>query len=833
MTSLRQDILYGIRTLLDRPGFTAVAVLSLALGIAANTTIFSIINATILAPLGFEDEEALVAVHVYPLDNPSGRNVATWREYDAWRKAQSFEALGVMVTGAVRNLGATSDGVVPAEELEVIRVNPQMFQALGIRPQLGRLFTDEEDQVDNIAPVVLISDRFWDRRFDRDPSAVGQTLRLDGVPTTIIGVMPEGQEETLFQRTADLWVPSSIVTAMTISDARFIIVFGRLAPGVSLGAAQTELNGMAAQFSEEYPRSNENIGFRVIPMRDFIYQGATESLLTLQGAVAFVLLIACANVAGLMLARATARQREIAIRSAVGALRGRLVRQVLTESLVLSIFGGILGVFFAWAGLRVFVTAAPADVPNLDSMTINPEVLAFTAAIVFVTAVAFGIVPALQGSRPDLTSLLNEAARGSSGGVVRQRLRLALVSGQTGLALVLLIAAGLLINSFVQLQDNDLGADPTGILTFRVQFSDDETITFRGEQVNGIGLWDVNPAVNLAVEEIHDQLRLAPSIESVAAVNRPPFLGAPSRNFRISGQPAQEGDIPAAAYLSVTPEYFETLGIELLRGRVITGSDTGTAPQVVVINESMSRQYWENENPLGDLITLNYVPGEQPRQVVGIVADVLLSQFQQEAAPIMYVPRTQETSTWFGDQWGLRGTTYFLVKGRGDPMALVPDIQRSVARADPDRPLIDIRTIDQYLDEQMQGNALWVSLLGIFGLAAGALAVSGIYGVISYSVSQRTHEIGIRMALGAGGRRVFTLVMRQAFVVVGIGLVIGVIGSLLLTRVIAGTLFGVEATDPLTFAGVSLILLGAALMACVVPTMRALKVDPSEALRYE
>jgi len=832
MTSIRQDILYGIRTLLDRPAFTLIAALSLALGIGVNTTIFSIINATLLAPLGLEDEDRLVALATYPLDFPGNRNAARYREYDAWREARSFEAVGALVTG-VKNLGAGSDGA-PAEELGILRVSPPMFRVLGVRPQLGRLFTDDEDQVDNWAPVALLSDRFWERRFGRDPAAIGQTMRLDGVVTTIIGVMPAGLEETLFLPSTELWVPSEFVLAQTISEAGFITTFARLAPGVTIDQARTEMRGLAQGFAEEYPNTNENTGFGVVDLHDFFYGGAEEPLFILQGAVLFVLLIACANVAGLMLARASSRQTEIAIRSAVGAVRGRLIRQVLTESVVLSAIGGALGVFLAWGGLRVFVAAAPPDIPNLDSMTINPDVLAFTALVVVMTAILFGIIPAIQGTRPDLTTLLNESARGSSGGAARQRLRMAMVAMQTGIALVLLITAGLLINSFIQLQDNDLGADPNGVLTFRLQFSQDETITFTGQQVNGVGLWDVNPGVGLTVARVHDELKLVPGIESSAVASVPPFQGAAGRSFRIAGRSGGDGDGQASgAYLAVTHGYFETLKAGLVRGRLFTERDDASAPRVVVVNEAMARQFWEDEDPIGSQITLDFVPGEQPREVVGIVSNVLLSQNQETAAPAMYVPYSQQTDTWLGPQWAQRAGVYFLARGRGEPMDLVPAVQRAVARVDPDRPLTQIRTIDQYLAEQLQGDILWVSLLGTFGAIAGLLAVTGIYGVVSYSVSQRIHEIGIRMALGATGKKIVGLIMRQAVVVVAVGLLIGVVGSILLTRFIAGTLFGVGATDPVTFAAVSLLLLVAALVACLVPARRALKVDPSEALRYE
>lgn len=834
MTSIRQDIVYGFRTLLKRPGFTVIATLSLALGIAANTTIFSIINATLLSPLAFEDSDRLVAITTYPLEFPENRGVAGYREWDAWRDARSFESVGGMVPGRnVRNLGAEQDGA-PAEELEAIRANTAMFRTLGIRPQLGRVFTEEEDQVDNTAPVVLITDRFWERRFERDPAVLGRTLRLDGVVTTIIGVLPPGIEEALFRPNASLWVPWGVVAAQTISDARFITVFARLAPGTGIDAARAELDGIATRFRQEYPNSNETTGFNAMGLHEFFYSGLDEPLFVLQGAVLFVLLIACANVAGLLLAHASSRQMEVAIRSAVGAARTRLVRQVLTESVVLSAIGGLLGVFLAWGGIRVFVRAAPPGLPGMDQMSINLNVLAFTALVVVATAVVFGIVPAVQGSRPDLTSLLNDSSRGSSGGIARQRLRLVMVAFQTGVALMLLISAGLLINSFIRLQDNDLGADPEGILTFRLQFSQEETITFTGEQVRGVGLWDVNPGVETTIRQVYDELRSIPGLVSVAGVNVPPFQGAMGMNFKIAGRPEETGDAQTgAAYLAVTPGYFSTLRVQPSRGRVFTDRDNEIAPPVVVINDAMARQFWPDEDPVGTYLAFDYVPGEQPRQVIGVVPNILLSQFQEAATPTMYVPHRQQTDTWLGPNWGLRAMMYFMVRGTGDPMRLLPTVQQAVARVDPNRPLTEVRTIDQYLGEQMQGNVLWVSLLGVFGGIAGVLAVIGIYGVVSYAVAQRTHEIGIRVALGASGAAIMKLVMRQAAVVVGIGLVFGIGGSLLTTRLIEGTLWGVEPTDPLTFSAVTLLLLVVALVACTVPTRRAMAVDPSEALRYE
>jgi putative ABC transport system permease protein len=400
--------------------------------------------------------------------------------------------------------------------------------------------------------------------------------------------------------------------------------------------------------------------------------------------------------------------------------------------------------------------------------------------------------------------------------------------------MILLITAGLLINSFLKLRGHDLGADPSGILTFQVRFAQTETITFTGQQVSGVGLWNVNPQVGLTVDRIYAELNAIPGIDVASVANGLPFQGAPFRNISIDGRTTDDqGGQLGGAYLAVLPGYFQALKIGARRGRLLDENDNASARRVVVINEAMASQYWKEGNPIGSFITLDFVPGEPPREVVGIVGNVLLNQYAETATPAMYVPYDQQTDQWLGPQWQQRAYPSFLVKGRDDPMDLVPLVRNAVARVDSDRPITELRTIDQYLAQQMQGDALWVSLLVTFGAIAGVLAVTGIYGVISYAVAQRTHEIGIRVALGASGRAIVMLIMRQAFIVVAAGLVVGIVGSLILTRLIANTLFGIEATDPLTFVAVSLLLFAAALVACIVPTRRALKVHPSEVLRYE
>lgn len=830
MNTVRQDIRYGLRTLRDRPGFTLIATLSLALGIGANTTVFSIVYALMLAPMGFPDEDRLVGLATFPRQAPDARGSAAYREYQAWQAADSFDAVGAVVTG-VKNLGAGADSA--AEELRVLRADPAFYEVLQIEPQLGRLITAEEDRIDDWAPVAVLSDRFWERRFGRDPNVLGRTLRLDDVVTTIIGVMPPGLEEQLFLPDVELWVPSEIVTAQSISEGRFVNVFARLKPGTTIEQAGVELDVIARRFAEEYPSSNAETGFKVMRMHEFFLGGARDVLLILQGAVFFVLLIACANVAGLLLARAASRQTEVAIRSALGANRGRLIRQVLTESAVLSALGGVVGIGLAWVGLRIFAAAAPPGLPNLDAMNVNPSVLAFTAGIVVVTALVFGIMPALQGTRPDLTALLNDAGRGLSSGSTKQRLRLVMVAGQTGVAMLLLITAGLLINSFVQLRGHDLGADPRGILTFRLQFSQDETITFTGQQVNGMGLWDVNPRVGQTIEQIYDELNAIPGIAVAAAVSVPPFLGAAFRNMSIDGRETDaEGERYGARYIAAMPGYFEALNVGIMRGRAFDQRDGPSAQKVIVINEAMAREFWPDSDPIGSLVTFDFVPGEPPREVVGVVSNVLVSLYDEAATPTVYTPYVQQTDTWLGPQWGQRAGVYFLAKGPDDPMDLVPLVRGAVARVDSNRPLTQVRTIDQYLSEQLRDDALIVGLLTTFGIIAGVLAVSGIYGVISYSVAERTHEIGIRLALGASGPTIVRLIMRQAVIVVAAGLVLGVIGSLILTRLVSSLLFGVGATDPMTFAIVAVLLLATALIACLVPARRALRVHPSEVLRY-
>ena len=834
---LRQDLLHHLRMMRRKPGFTLVAVLSLALGIAANTTIFSILSGTLLDPVRLDEPERIVYLSTFELDDPEQENWVAVPEYKDWKEqARSFEIMGAMFGSTQgRILGAANDGA-PAELLSAFALERDLLDVWRIRPLLGRLFTADEDRVGEPASVALISHRFWLRRFEGNPNVLGQTLVLDGSPATVIGVMPQGLSETLLRPEMDLWIPWSLAPSMVVSASRFNHVYARLKPGVTIAQAQAEMDALAAQRAQAFPDTNAGWGVRVQSLQDFFFGDLREPLLLLQGAVALVLLIACANVAVLLLAAATSRQTEVALRNAIGASRTRIVRQMLTESLLLASLGGALGLLLAWIGTRVFVAVSPAWFPGLERIEIDGGVLGFTVAIVAATSVMFGLVPALSSSRPDLSGLLNETPRGSSGGGARKRLRLALVTGQTALALILLIGAGLLINSFLRLEDNPLGGDPEGVLSFRLSFSQDEGIAFTGRQFEGVGLWSTNPVVPRTLERVLERLESVPGVESVTGSYNLPFGGALSIPFRREGQAAAtqgERDANFAAnYVSTTPGYFDLLRVPILRGRDFTDRDRGGSQYVAIVNEAMARRYWPGEDPLGRSLTLEHVPDEPSRMIVGVVGDMLLNRFEQSSAPVVYVPYFQQTPLWQGPSAQfIRGGMFFLLRSAGDPINLVPSVRSAVAEVDPNRPLTAVQTLEQFLGDQLEETRLFTALLGIFGAIAVVLAAVGLYGVIAYTVAERGKEIGIRIALGAAAPSILKLVMRQALAIIGIGLGVGLVGAFALTRLLSSVLWGVTPTDPVTFVAVTAMLVAVALLACVVPTVRALAVDPAATLR--
>ncbi|MBV9742122.1 MAG: FtsX-like permease family protein, partial [Acidobacteriia bacterium] len=549
-----------------------------------------------------------------------------------------------------------------------------------------------------------------------------------------------------------------------------------------------------------------------------------------------VLLIGCANVAGLLLARAASRRTEIAVRTAIGAGRWRIIRQLITESLPLSLLGGALGILFAWGGLKLFIAAAPPGFPRLSELSLDPTVLGFTAAVAVLTALVFGIVPAIQASKADLVGSLKESGRSGTDGAARQHLRSALVALQIAMALVLLIGAGLMINSFVRIERNPLGADPKNLLTFDFRFARDEAIKPVARYRNQ-GLWEVNPKTTQTFQRVFERLQTLPGVLSVAGASTPPLAGSLGMGFWIEGRsqtPGPGGMAPqSAGYIAVTQNYFSTLKAPVVQGRDFNDRDTAAAPFVAVINETMAKKFWPNESPIGKQIRLDYVPNEPVREIVGVIRDIRMSLQQKQFSPCIYVPYRQQTPRWMGAGYGLRAGMFFILRTAGKPMALAESVRRAVAEVDPDRPVANIRTVEENLDRQVQYVHLYVLLLGIFGTIAAVLAAIGIYGVMAFAVAERTREIGIRMALGASANDVFRLVVLRALILLAIGLTLGLAGSFALTRYLSSALYEVKATDPPTFATVSLLLALVAMAACLIPTRRAVSINPSMALRYE
>ncbi len=833
MTTTWQDLVYGFRALLKKPGFTIIAALSLALGIGANTVIFSLINTTLLRPLPFAEPGRLVELWSVPQDHKDQRNWVTAFNLLAFQQqAKSFEAMGG-TREQVCNIGSDLHGQ-PPERVDCENVTPSLFQTLGVKPILGRVLAEDENPVDNPARVLVISERFWERHFNRDPNVIGRMMRVDGMDQTVIGVMPKNFY--MFDDQADFWTPMNWTRTEMASATYALGTVARLKPGVSIERAKAEMDALAAQQLAADPVRNKNVGAGVQPLADALYGDLRQPLLLLQGAVALVLLIGCANVAGLLLARAASRRTEIAIRTAIGAGRWRIVRQLITESLPLSLLGGVLGVMLAWGGLKLFIAAAPPGFPRLSELSIDPVVLGFTAAVAVLTALVFGIVPAMQASKADLVGSLKESGRSGTDGAARQHLRSALVTVQIAMALVLLIGAGLMINSFIRLESNPLGADPKNLLTFDFRFARDEAIKPVARYRNQ-GVWEINPLTEQTFQRTFERLQTLPGVVSVAGAGTPPLSGSLGMGFWIEGRPqtpGADGTAPqSSGYIAVTPNYFATLKAPMAQGRDFDIRDTEASPFVAVINETMARKFWPDENPIGKRIRMDYVPDEPVREIVGVVKDIRMSRQQRQFSPCVYVSYRQQTRRFMGAGYGVRAGMYFILRTAGKPMAISESVRQAVAEVDPNRPVANMRTVEQYLDQQVQYIHLYVLLLGIFGAIAAVLAAIGIYGVMAYSVAERTREIGIRMALGASANDIFRLIVVHALILLAVGLTLGLAGSFALTRYLASALYEVKATDPSTFAAVSLLLAVVAVAACLIPTRRAVSVNPTVALRYE
>lgn len=831
---MTRDLRHAARALRRTPGFTLVAIVSLALGIGANTAIFSVVNGVVLASLPYRDPSRLVVLWTVPPHHPEDHDWVSVQEYLFWKHAsRSFESMGAIDVGYTANLGATGDSA--AERIDGHRCSAAMFRTFAVQPELGRYYTDDEDQP-GASPVVVISDRLWKHRFQSDPHVLGKTLRMNGVETTIIGVMPPGFGSVFDSENPDFFVPLALTNAQLQGRFHWIIVVARLEPGVSAERAQAEMETVFAAFAHAHPDRDKGWGVALQSVGDASVGWLRRILLVLQVAVGFVLLIACANVAGLLLARASSRRKEIAIRSALGGGRWYIIRQILAESLLLAVCGGAGGVLLAYAGLRPLIAISPAWFPRLQSIVIDWHVLAFTAAVSLATGLVFGVAPAIQSTHSPTSDSLKDGGRGATGGRGRHHLRSALVIVEMALALVLLIGAGLTINSFLRLQAVDYGCDPKGLLTFQMRLPTTQYVKEAGT-VGGFQIVDVNPAVPVFFDSVLESVTGIPGVEAAAGATWMPLGGAPSRSFVIEGRgngSESEAEANTAAFYPVTPNYFAAMKIPLLRGRDFTPRDNAAGPWVAVISRTMAQRYWPGVDPVGRRFTITGASaGEMPREVIGVVGDVRRTRRDLELRPAVYIPQTQQllhTTGLFADPM-MQMT--FVLRTPGDPTRLAPAIRAAVARVDRNQPVTEIRTEEQFLDLQVQDSRYYMLLLAVFAGVALALAAVGIYGLVAYAVTQRTHEIGIRMALGASAGSILRMVLWQGTWLICGGLCLGLAASGALTRFLQAQLWGVTATDTGTFIAVSAVLAATAWAACIVPARRAARVDPMIALRHE
>jgi len=805
---LLQDLTYALRMMLKNRAFTITAVLVLALGIGANTVIFSVVNAVLLRPLPFPDSNRLIAVfestkQLHNFEAVSGANFIDWRERNT-----SLEAIS-----CYREDGFNLTGTSVPERVNGVIATPDLFRVLGVSPIIGRVFNADEDSLGN-ARVAVISQGLWGRRFGSDPNILGRKFDVNSEQVTIIGVMPASFR---FPNESDLWIPPRHVIPehvlrptedMSVNrDSHYLSAIGRVKAGVSFQQAKADLEGIGDRLEQEYPTNNLGRSVSVASLRDLSVGEVRPTILVLFGAVGFVLLIACANVANLLLARAATRQKEMAVRTALGASRFRLVRQLLTESVLLSTSGGAIGLLIALWGIAPLVALVPADLNGVKNIQIDGLVLGFTIAVSLLTGLLFGIVPAWQSTGGQLSEALKEGGRSGSQGPRRNRVRSILVVSEITLSLVLLIGAGLMIKSFIRLSQVDPGFQTSNILTMRLSLPPAD--------------YQSLPKRRLLVQQVVSRLQAIPGVNAAAAISRLPLtVGNSSRNVSIEGRPTDPNDTPSADYRVISPDYFSAMRIRVLKGREFTDQDNESS-NVAIINDSMARRYWPGEEPIGQRIQTGNA-GSPFLEIVGVVADIKHFGLDTDPKAEVYLPYTE-------DPW-----PFFTLITSGNSSASVGESMRSAVWAvDPNLPVPVIRSMDLLLSRSNTARRFNTVLLGIFGSVALILAAVGIYGVMSYAVTQRTHEIGVRMALGAKQSNVLTLVVGQGMRLALIGVGLGLIASFALTRVLTTLLFGVQPTDPVTFITISLILTGVALGACLLPAMKAMRVDPMVALRYE
>jgi putative ABC transport system permease protein len=818
MNSLLQDLRYAIRILLKSPSFTAVAVLTLALGIGANTAIFSVVNKVLLQPLAYPEPDRLVALE---LSGPQGNaNITSIPKYETWRaQTQVFQYVAAYDLGGP---GVNLTGGDRPEQLKGIHVSADYFSVFGATTIAGRPFTPEEDRPGG-PNVVVIGNALWRSRFGADPKLVGSKILLGGQPYVVAGVLrPDFNSDPK----ADIYLPLRADPNST-DQAHYLRATARLRPGVTLGMAHTAMERAAQEFKQKFPNSLGPQGsFTAEPLRDTVVSNVRKALLVLLGAVGFVLLIACANVANLLLARATVRRREIAIRASIGAGRTRIIRQLLTESVLLSLAGGALGLLLGYAGVRALLAINPGNIPRIgengSEVTLDWAVLLFTFLVSLVTGVLFGLIPAFQTSRADLNLALKESGY-RAGGARHNKSRSVLVISEIAMALVLLVGATLLIRTFMALRNVDPGFDARNVLTMEMSLTGS-----RFEKTAG---------VTQLVRDAEQRVQALPGVEFLASTCCLPLEGGFGLPFTIESRPLADGPYHGGAdYRTISPHYFEVFHIPILRGRTFNDRDDASATPVVLINEGMAKQYWKDADPIGQRITIGKNVGpefnEPPRLIVGIVGDVRDNGLNRNPEPVMYIPVSQVPDGVTALNNRIIPVTW-LVRTRVGPVSLSDRVQRELREASGGLPVAHVRSMEQVRVESTSQTDFNMTLLGVFAGIALLLAAVGIYGLMAYSVQQRVQETGIRMALGASSADVRRMVVSQGMRLVLVGLVLGIGSAFALSRILTSFLFGVKPWDPATFILVAAVLSAIALLATYFPARRATRVDPMAALRYE
>ena len=805
MQTILSDLRYGLRRLRQSPGFALIAIVALGLGIGANSAIFSLVDRVLIRPLPYADPDRLVMVWEdasyisFPRNTPAVGNFAEWKQQN-----QVFTDMA-----AARDVAGSLTGDGSPEMVLGGQVTANFLDVLGVKPMLGRMFNDEEDRSGE--NVVLISYGLWQSRYGRDSGIIGRGILMNGSKITVIGVLPAGF--VLPERSTQFLMPAHFTPQMlTNRHSHFLSVVARLKPGITMSRAQSDMNVIARRLAEQYPETNKQLGAVVTPVKAQIIGNTGTALLILLAAAGCVLLIACANVANLLLAKAAAREREMAIRTALGAGRARLIRQMVTESVVLALAGGGLGLVLASFSMRVLVALIPTGLPGAAGLSVDGRLLAFTLAVALLTGVVFGLVPALHGTHVGVSGKLKEGGRSGVSGASR-RFRDALVVAEVALALILLVSAGLLLETLRNLRAIDAGFNPAKILTLATRLPFPKYA-------------DPNKRMNY-FDTVLARVRAIPGVEGAGFTSNLPFTSRGNTNgFRIEGHPFAVGESPDALYRETTNDYLQMMHARLIEGRFFGADDRANSLPVVIINETFKKQYWPNESALGKRIETSGRDNAPWQTIIGVVADVRERGLEEDLKPGVYLPVQQVPNGWSVPR-------QLAIRTAMDPLAIAKAAREAVWAVDRDQPISNIRTMDDIVDLEVADHKQQTMLLGSFAVLALVLASLGIYGVLSFAVTQRTREIGVRMALGAGSGHVTRMVVRQGLGLAALGMAIGAAAALVLTRSMSKLLVGVRPADPGIYAGVVLLLMAVAVAACYVPAARASRVDPIVALREE